>query len=203
MVVLQDGSQDWKSFLPDPGILSESGKSEPQLVSPEEMAKGPVPTASPGLKPLASATPSVLTELATDDDGAAQEDEDEEGDQGEILAQTREEFRDFLEETFDVLPRLSDLRKLSAEETHATPAVIREGAAQMAEVAEKLDRNPEFKPEALEFYQKCSLETEIATSIRALCLNHALRLYAELHGKLWEFDREKIPDSLIELSKRL
>ena len=209
MVFLQEGPPDWERFLPDPQQFTEQIKSEPQLVSADEMAKGPPMAASqpplmadaPGAL-VTGPTPSVLKALATDDDGAGDEDEDG-GEKEAVATVNREEFREFLEDTFDELPRVDELRKLSAEEVHSTPQMIREGAVLMGETAEKLEQHPELKPEALEFYQKCALETGVATSIRALCLNRALRLYAELHGKLWEFDREKIPDSLIELAKRL
>lgn len=113
------------------------------------------------------------------------------------------EFKTYTQGVINEMPRLEDLRELPASETHGTPKVIREAAAQLGVVADMVAKNAALKPPALEFYQKCSLQNDFPTSVRALCLNRALRLYAELHKGVWEFDRTQIPAQVLELSKRL
>lgn len=73
----------------------------------------------------------------------------------------------------------------------------------LGQVADRVSRAPGLKPVVVEFYQKCALDPDLPTSVRALCLNRALRIYAELHQKVWEFDRDQIPDRVLELAKRL
>jgi hypothetical protein len=121
----------------------------------------------------------------------------------EMSATAKNEFRDFTDRLLRELPKTKDLQSLPAQDAHSTPPAIREAAVQLGQVAELLSKNPELKPEGLDFYEKCSLTQDYPNSVRALCLNRALRLHAELHQKVWEFNREKIPAAVIELSKKL
>ncbi|MFN7728525.1 MAG: hypothetical protein ACK5P7_05170 [Bdellovibrio sp.] len=113
------------------------------------------------------------------------------------------EFKTYTKGVLNEMPRIEDLRELPASELHGTPRVIRQAAVQLAVVADMINKNAALKPEALSFYQKCSLQIDFTTAVRALCLNRALRLYAELHKAVWAFDPSQIPPQVLELSKRL
>lgn len=118
-------------------------------------------------------------------------------------AEVPSDFHAFTARVLTELPRKTELRKLTPAQAHEAPAPIREAAVRLGEVADRVARNPGLKPEALEFYQNCSLQEELPDSIRALCLNRALRLYAELHHAVWPFDRRKMSQTVIDLAKRL
>ncbi len=123
--------------------------------------------------------------------------------EADVLVAARQEFKAFADEVLQKMPKVEDLRRLPPKELHTTPLPVREAGVRLGQVAELLERSPGLKPEGLDFYQRCSLQQEAPTPIRALCLNRALRLYAELHKGVWDFDRALIPEKVLELSKRL
>lgn len=116
---------------------------------------------------------------------------------------SRSQFRDQADQLLRDLPRKAQLRQLKAEEVHGPPAPIRQAAAEMGKIADLIAKNPDVKPEALDFYQRCSLTVDLATSIRALCLNRARGLSRELTGRDWSFDRDQIPSAVLGISEKL
>ncbi|MFL5812841.1 MAG: hypothetical protein ACJ763_04640 [Bdellovibrionia bacterium] len=95
--------------------------------------------------------------------------------------------------TLKNLPTNADLRKLTAEEVHHTPALLMQAAGELGDVAEALEtrlkqaeNNPTEKAEAIQdgitFYQECMNGPERPSSVRALCYSHYREL-RELSGK--------------------
>lgn len=91
------------------------------------------------------------------------------------------------------LPTNKDLRKLTAEEAHHTPAILMQAAGELGDVAEALDtrlkaaaNDPTEKAKAIQdgiaFYQECMNGAERPSSVRALCYSHYREL-REMSGK--------------------
>jgi hypothetical protein len=138
-------------------------------------------TSSPPGEQIPSASPAALA--ISPPDSMAQEDEDTLSNSFEMLA-TR---------TLKNLPSNNDLRKLTAEEAHHTPAILMQAAGELGDVAEALDTrlkaaasDPAEKAEAIQdgiaFYQECMNGPERPSSIRALCYSHYREL-REMSGK--------------------
>lgn len=118
-------------------------------------------------------------------------------------ARTRaqEEFALFLEETARKLPTFADARGLNAREAHGHPAILNAAAAELGELAERIERDPSLRPQALGFYQACALNAELFRAVRALCFNRAQLLHADLHHDIWSYDPARIPQDVIDLAK--
>jgi hypothetical protein len=81
-----------------------------------------------------------------------------------------EEFRKLSKKVLMTLPKTGALQKLSAEEVHHTPALIREAGQNLGQVAQALHDNPALAGEAASFYKACFLKTDLPVQVRALCL---------------------------------
>lgn len=111
------------------------------------------------------------------------------------------EFAEVLAAVAKKLPTFKDAQNLTAKEAHGHPRLVTEAAAEMGEIAERLERDPSLRPQGLGFYQACALNPELFRSVRAVCFNRAQLLHAELHQDIWNFDPTKIPKDVIELAK--
>jgi hypothetical protein len=127
--------------------------------------------------------PSPAALAISPSDSMTEEDEKALSDSFEMLA-TR---------TLKNLPTNQDLRKLTAEEVHHTPAILMQAAGELGDVAEALDArlraaesNPTEKTKAIQdgitFYQECMIGPERPSSVRALCYSHYREL-REQSGK--------------------
>ena len=102
----------------------------------------------------------------------------------------------------DELPTVDDLRHLSEEETHHTPAAIREGGKVIARLIEKAENNPELREKAVHVLHDCAKSETIATSIRAVCWKNTVTYI----GKWKVFvpvSQTKLPPRVLELSSKL
>lgn len=86
------------------------------------------------------------------------------------------DFKTLSRETLAKLPRKADLRNLSDEEVHETPAPVQAAGVELGRIAGELDRNPALKEAAAEFYIACAEESEFLNSVRALCYSHLPKL---------------------------
>lgn len=102
-----------------------------------------------------------------------------------------ESFEILAEQSLQNLPKKADLRKLTAEEAHHTPALLMKAAGELGDVAEALQaklkqsegnaaETEKTLQEGVSFYQKCLSQNESPESVRALCYSH----YRELREKL-------------------
>lgn len=113
------------------------------------------------------------------------------------------EFQDFLAQVKSRLPTRQQAKALTAKQVHGAPEILKEAAVDLADLAERLQRNPGLRPQALGLYQECALNPEVFRSVRALCFQRAQLLSIDLFQDAWDFDPAKIPNDVIELAKQL
>jgi len=115
----------------------------------------------------------------------------------------KQEFQRFLQDTTQRLPTLAKAQQLTVKEAHGHPQILTDSAVDLGELAQKIESNPSFKPDALGFYQNCALSSQVLKSVRALCFNRAQTLSVDIHQDIWDFDPTLIPADVIELAKQL
>jgi hypothetical protein len=96
---------------------------------------------------------------------------------GETSAQAPEKnqmnlqsFRDLTASAQEKLPTLAKIRKLTNEEVHHTPELLREAGLILSQVAQALHDNENLASEAASFYEGCYSREDLPSSIRGLCL---------------------------------
>lgn len=112
-------------------------------------------------------------------------------------------FEAFLDEISERLPTKEQFQYLSAREAHGHPRLLLETAYDFGQLAERMQDNVSLRPKGLEFYKGCALNSQLVTSVRAVCFHHAQVLEIDLYARIWEFKPEQIPSSVIELAKTL
>ena len=112
------------------------------------------------------------------------------------------EFQDELNRHYKNLPTLGDLKNLTAEEVHHTPEIITEGGGILGRVLDEAEKDPKKRLEAMSFFKKCAVDQEIATSIRAMCLNKTLNLVPQWKIPMAVTD-EEISKEVFELAMKL
>jgi len=105
-----------------------------------------------------------------------------------------------LEATQANLPTLEKIRALPSEEKHSTPKVVLDASLEIGDVAAAIEKDPSLAPQGLEFYSKCAKRSEIATTVRAVCLS-SLRGLAKQTGS--QVDEQGVPDSVAKLVDKL
>jgi hypothetical protein len=115
--------------------------------------------------------------------------------QGSIA--TQREFNELSEKVLRELPTISELSKLSNEEVHQTPRRILEAGLEIGKVVEMLEANPELTPQATQFYEKCSYNSNYPTSVRALCFSHLRTLDPS------QANDSRIPAHIREISEKI
>ena len=68
------------------------------------------------------------------------------------------------------------LKKLNAEETHNTPLLLIQAARSMAILDDYSEKNSSFKNKTNQFYEECSKNDSLATSVRVICYHHIMRI---------------------------
>jgi hypothetical protein len=119
-----------------------------------------------------------------------------------IAEAAKKDFAEFLSASQKRLPTKKQAQKLTAKEVHGHPAILNESAVDFGELAEKIEKTPSLKPQALDYYQNCAMDAELFSSVRALCFNRAQRLSVELHKDIWAYDEKKISKDIIELANK-
>ena len=114
------------------------------------------------------------------------------------------EFRELTSKTQGLLPKVSDLRKLGADEVHRTPELIREAGTALGNIAQALHDNPALASEAKAFYQECFQRTELPAQIRGLCLaNHRNLRVQNGDRPEWTADEAKSDKSIKNLADKI
>lgn len=99
----------------------------------------------------------------------------------EVAPTSSDSFGETLKELYRDLPRKGELSaKNQAEVLHGTPSSVFEAATKLGSIKQLFIDKSALKPQALLFYRLCAKNSEIMTSIRAVCWQDALELYREL-----------------------
>jgi hypothetical protein len=94
---------------------------------------------------------------------------DEKAPEKVVPAGHQNDFRLLLDEAWEAIPSVEELRALPEAELHHTPKVIISAGTKLGHIAERLKENPELSGQAASFYSNCALNQDFPTSIRALC----------------------------------
>lgn len=112
-----------------------------------------------------------------------------------------EAFDRQLNETATQIPRVADLRKMSAEEAHQTPQVLLKAGKALGKIAEAVAANPQLKDQAMGFYRECTKNDDYPTSVRSLCYSDFRNLAGSQADELLPADQ--VAPNVIKLSKTL
>ncbi len=110
---------------------------------------------------------------------------------------SKERFEEILESARRALPKKSDLENLTEEEAHHAPRQLLEGATQLSNVAEILERHPDLREMSLDFYKSCADNKELVDAVRARCLSNYRRHSRELGKKV---DLKNYSSQIVRLS---
>jgi hypothetical protein len=83
------------------------------------------------------------------------------------------------------MPLQKDFAKLTNEEAHHSPKVLKKGARLLGQVAQELREKPSRRAEGLGFYKACALEKQFPKSFRAVCYKRAQEISRVLTKKNW------------------
>lgn len=118
--------------------------------------------------------------------------------ENEIQTMTEDQFSHLLKEVASRLPKLSDIKKIPIEALHHTPAPVLQAGKELGLIKEVIKIHESYEDLAAGFYQKCALNNESPTPVRALCLTNLV----EIKRKKGESINKKIfSKEIIELSK--
>ena len=98
------------------------------------------------------------------------------------------DYQSQLDRDFKSLPIVDDIRKLTPNEVHHTPEILKNGGELVGRIHDEAESDPAKRVEAMSFFKKCAEDKQIATAIRAVCLSKVYKLVP-----LW-----KIPSPLSE-----
>lgn len=101
-----------------------------------------------------------------------------------------------------LLPNLEDLSKLSYEEAHHTPEIIKNAGELIGSIQQQGEDNPSQRVSAMNFFKTCVEDDFLAPSIRALCLYKIYHLIPKWKIPL-PLDEANIPQEIIDLSMKL
>lgn len=115
------------------------------------------------------------------------------------------EFTDYqnkLERDFKSLATVDDLKNLTANEVHHTPEILKNGGELIGRIHDEAQSEPAKRVDALNFFKRCTEDSQIATAIRAVCLSKVYKLIPE-----WKLpvplSEEKISREVSELAMKL
>lgn len=92
------------------------------------------------------------------------------------------EFTDYqnkLERDFKSLATVDDLKKLTSNEVHHTPEILKNGGELIGRIHDEAESDPAKRVDALNFFKRCTEDGQIATAIRAVCLSKVYKLIPE------------------------
>jgi len=99
------------------------------------------------------------------------------------------------------LPEKKAAASTQQEDLEGTPADLREGAAQIAELYDYVNKNPATKTSAVGVFKTCAENDRLLTALRAYCYAKAVRLGLELGQEFW--DPRSVSDEIKNLSREL
>ena len=88
-----------------------------------------------------------------------------------------------IESFFIDVPRKTALSRLTDAEVHTTPRPVLRAGELLAEMRDLFLRTPHPIGTELDFYLRCSQESEFLDSVRAVCAARAKKTYREATGK--------------------
>jgi hypothetical protein len=92
---------------------------------------------------------------------------------------SRNEFSDYqnkLERDFKSLATVDDLKKLNSNEVHHTPEILKNGGELIGRIHDDAESDPTKRVDAMKFFKRCTEDDQVATAIRAVCLNKVYKL---------------------------
>jgi hypothetical protein len=148
---------------------------------------------SPSLIPAPKAQPSPSALESTQTAGFAPIDE------GEDLST---ELAQEIQRVKRAIPKLTELKTLSDDETHGTPSLIIEAGAALGDLEEFLERKPEEFKSASRFFSDCAAGQDLPPAIRAMCL-HSLQNNPTQWAPGVSAKLEGLPPDVLELEAQL
>lgn len=106
------------------------------------------------------------------------------------------------DDRYNSLPTLIDIQNLTEEEVHRTPEIIMFGGEIVGKIHEEGEVIPSKRLDALSFFKRCAEDNQIATPIRAVCLNKIYRLVPAWKIPVSLTD-EKFSKTVYELASKL
>jgi hypothetical protein len=116
---------------------------------------------------------------------------------------TAAEFKEFSNQVFDSLPKKENLKSEGSSAVHQMPKTMTETAAKLGQLRAMIEAKPQLKKEAVSWYQNCALKSNLATSVRALCLNNAKQLHLEIFNTPWDYDKALIGKDVMLLAEKV
>lgn len=116
----------------------------------------------------------------------------------EIDKMSIDEFKTLINETDKKLPTKADIKELPPGALHHTPQIVIEAGRNLGLIKEVLTKHEEFVQDAIPFYEKCSLQEEGTTTVRALCLTNLI-IYKKKLGE--PVNLKKYPKQLVDLTR--
>jgi hypothetical protein len=92
---------------------------------------------------------------------------------------TAEQFAKKVETTLENLITVEQYRAAAMKNVHTTPREMIQAGAQIGDIAEMMEENPEFLEQGMQFYEKCMEGNTYPTPIRALCYSNLKQIHAD------------------------
>lgn len=118
--------------------------------------------------------------------------------EAEINNMSVEEFKIVLDTTEAQLPTIKDIRALPPGALHHVPTPIIQAGKDMGLIKEILAVHPDYRQEAVGFYEVCAENDDRPQAVRALCLTNLIQIKKENGEKL---NTASYPKEIVELSK--
>lgn len=112
------------------------------------------------------------------------------------------DYQSKLDRDLKSLPIVDDLQNLTADEIHHTPEIIKNGGELIGKIHDEAELDPAKRVDAMNFFKNCTEDKQIATAIRAVCLNKIYKLVPawKIPAPLSESD---IPSEVSDLALKL
>ena len=133
------------------------------------------------------------------DDSRSQNTSASKGEPQKAQAQNIEEYKKYLEQVMEKLPKVDDIKKLSSEELHHTPQILLDSAGDFVKILETAEISAVHRVESQKFFSECTQASAVATSLRATCLSNLVELHVTGGGKKEDFDYSPYPKTISRL----
>ena len=111
-------------------------------------------------------------------------------------------FRDLTATVQEKLPTLYQIRKLTEEDVHYTPTLLRDAGLILSQIAQALHDNENLASEAAAFYENCYAREDLPVSIRGLCLADHRNIRMQWGDRAeWTFHEAQQPAAVLRLAE--
>lgn len=86
------------------------------------------------------------------------------------------DYQSKLDRDFKSLPTMGDLQNLTFDEVHHTPEIIKNGGEIIGKIQDEAEIDSSKRVDAMSFFKRCTQDNQLATAIRAVCLNKIYKL---------------------------